>query len=146
MYLLKGFRVPPLINRAMYSAGGIPVPSGSFPKVLEANPTAEIIFFFEDFWTWTALVVNGDGRSRNLGRAFLTVVRASNMVELSATEVIKGIWRLNYWFRDRESFLTSDETESINLVREYRIISAHCLRGQNLEEYAELSKDHLLTR
>ena len=68
------------------------------------------------------------------------------MVELSATEVIKGIWRLNFWSRDRESFLTSDETESIDLVREYRIISAHCLRGQNLEEYPELSKDFLLTR
>ena len=68
------------------------------------------------------------------------------MVELSATEVIKGIWRLNFWSRDRESFLTSYETESIDLVREYRIISAHCLRGQNLEEYPELSKDHLLTR
>ena len=68
------------------------------------------------------------------------------MVELSATEVINGIWRLNFWSSDRESFLTSDETESIDLVREYRIISAHCLRGQNLEEYAELSKDHLLTR
>jgi hypothetical protein len=53
---------------------------------------------------------------------------------------------LNFFSRDRESFLTSYETESIDLVREYRIISAHCLRGQNLEEYAELSKDHLLTR
>ena len=68
------------------------------------------------------------------------------MVKFSAIEVIKGIWRLNYWFRDRESFLMSDETESINLVREYRIISAHCLRGQNLEEYPVLSKDFLLTR
>ena len=68
------------------------------------------------------------------------------MVKFSVTEVIKGIWRLNYWFRDRESFLTSDETEGINLVREYRIISAHCLRGQNLEEYPVLSKDFLLTR
>jgi len=52
---------------------------------------------------------------------------------------------LNFCSRDRESFLTFYETESIDLVREYRIISAHCLRGQNLEEYAELSKDHLLT-
>ena len=68
------------------------------------------------------------------------------MVEFSETEVIKGIWRLNFWSRDRESFLTSDETESINLVREYRIISAHCLRGQNFEEYPVLSKDFLLTR
>ena len=68
------------------------------------------------------------------------------MVKFSAIEVIKGIWRLNYWFRDRESFLTSDETESINLVREYRIISTHFLRGQNLEEYPVLSKDFLLTR
>ena len=53
---------------------------------------------------------------------------------------------MNFCSRDRESFLTSYETESIDLVREYRIISAHCLRGQNLEEYPELSKDHLLTR
>ena len=68
------------------------------------------------------------------------------MVNFSETKVIKGIWRLNFWSRDRESFLTSDETESINLVREYRIISAHCLRGQNLEEYPVLSKDFLLTR
>ena len=102
-----------------------------------------INFFFEDFWNWTALVVNGDDRSRNLGRAFWTVLHASNMVKFSATEVIKGIWRLNFWSRDRESFLTSDETESINLVREYRIISTHCLRGQNLEEYPVLSKDFL---
>ena len=53
---------------------------------------------------------------------------------------------MNFCSRDRESFLTSYETESIDLVREYRIISAHCLRVQNLEEYAELSEDHLLTR
>ena len=67
------------------------------------------------------------------------------MVKFSATEVIKGIWRLNFWSRDDESFLTSDETESINLMREYRMISAHCLRGQNLEEYPVLSKDFLFT-
>ena len=67
------------------------------------------------------------------------------MVKFSATEVIKGIWRLNFWSRDRESILTSDETESINLVRKYRIISAHCLRDQNLEEYPVLSKDFLFT-
>ena len=68
------------------------------------------------------------------------------MVELSATDVIKGIWRLNFWSRDRESYLTSDKTESINLEHEYRNISVNCLRGQNLEEYPELSKDFLLTR
>ena len=68
------------------------------------------------------------------------------MVKFSATEVIKGIWRLNFWSRDRESFLKFDETESINLVREYRIISAHCLRGQNLKEYLELSNDYSSTR
>ena len=68
------------------------------------------------------------------------------MVKFNATEVIKGIWRLNFWSRDRESFLTSDETESINLVREYRINSAHCLIGQNFDEYPVLLKDFLLTR
>ena len=68
------------------------------------------------------------------------------MVQLSATDVMNGIWRLNFWSRERESFLTSDETESINLEHEYRIISVNWLRGQNLEEYPELSKDFLLTR
>ena len=68
------------------------------------------------------------------------------MVKFSATEVIKGIWRLNFLSRNRESFLKSDETKGINPVREYRIISAHFLRGQNLEEYQEQSKDFLLTR
>ena len=53
---------------------------------------------------------------------------------------------MNFCSRDRESFFSSYETESIDLVREYRIISAHCLRGQNLEEYPVLSKDFLLTR
>ena len=36
--------------------------------------------------------------------------------------------------------------ESIDLVREFRIISAHCLRGQILEEYLELSNDYSSTR
>ena len=39
---------------------------------------------------------------------------------------------MNFWSRDRESFLTSDETDSIDLVREFRIITAHFLRVQNL--------------